>query len=298
MAIKDLTGEKFFNWKVISRGENIGGKPAWICECQCDKKTIKLIRSDHLKDGHCKSCGCQNINQDIKNKKFGKLTALFPTENRKKSNGSVIWHCKCDCGNECDVDRGSLISLHTTSCGCHWRQGKDITNQRFGKLIALYPTKKRDFSNIIWHCKCDCGNECDISINKLITNNTKSCGCLKSKGEEKIGLILSQNNIKFEREKTFDSCRFLDTNRLARFDFYLPELNICIEYDGEQHFSFKQDSGWNNEENYQILKSHDNFKTQWCKEHNIPLIRIPYTKYETLCIEDLLLREPAEAILD
>ena len=239
MAIKDLTGKKFFNWKVISRGENIGGKPAWICECQCDKKTIKLIRSDHLKDGHCKSCGCQNINQDIKNKKFGKLTALFPTENRKKSNGSVIWHCKCDCGNECN-----------------------------------------------------------ISINKLITNNTKSCGCLKSKGEEKIGLILSQNNIKFEREKTFDSCRFLDTNRLARFDFYLPELNICIEYDGEQHFSFKQDSGWNNEENYQILKSHDNFKTQWCKEHNIPLIRIPYTKYETLCIEDLLLREPAEATLD
>ena len=53
-----------------------------------------------------------------------------------------------------------------------------------------------------------------------------------------------------------------------------------------------------NEEQLKAQQERDMIKTQWCKEHNIPLIRIPYTKYETLCIEDLLLREPAEATLD
>ena len=60
MAIKDLTGEKFFNWKVISRGENIGSKPAWICECQCDKKNsedkkVNEIKVNDFQDFQCKS---------------------------------------------------------------------------------------------------------------------------------------------------------------------------------------------------------------------------------------------------
>ena len=48
---------------------------------------------------------------------------------------------------------------------------KDLTNQRFGKLIALYPTDKRSGSSVVWHCKCDCGNECDVASSKLIKNN-------------------------------------------------------------------------------------------------------------------------------
>ena len=39
------------------------------------------------------------------------------------------------------------------------------------------------------------------------------------------------------------------------------------------------------------IQDHDNFKSQWCKEHNIPLIRIPYTKIDTLELKDLLLQE-------
>ena len=54
----------------------------------------------------------------------------------------------------------------------------------------------------------------------------------------------------------------------------------------QQHFHI---SGWNDEENFARVQAHDEYKNQWCKDNNIPLIRIPYTKLDTLCIEDLML---------
>jgi very-short-patch-repair endonuclease len=74
---------------------------------------------------------------------------------------------------------------------------------------------------------------------------------------------------------------------LAKFDFFVNEKYI-IEFDGIQHFEsvlfFK-----NND--YLTIKTRDDIKTQWCKENGIPLIRIPYTKLDTLTIEDLILDE-------
>lgn len=61
-----------------------------------------------------------------------------------------------------------------------------------------------------------------------------------------------------------------------------------IEYDGNVHY-YTNNSGWNNEENLKKIKKHDIIKTNYCKNNNIPLIRIPYTIYNNLCLEDLLL---------
>ena len=56
---------------------------------------------------------------------------------------------------------------------------KDLTGQRFGRLIAVKPTNKRDKDkNIIWLCKCDCGNFKEIRSKSLRVSDTKSCGCL------------------------------------------------------------------------------------------------------------------------
>ena len=116
---------------------------------------------------------------------------------------------------------------------------------------------------------------------------TISCGCAAiSLGELKIQQILQENNIKFTREQKFNTCRF-ENNYLARFDFYINNQYL-IEFDGEQHF--KLGSGlFNNENRFIKTQQRDTYKNQWCKENNIPLIRIPYTKLNTLCIEDLML---------
>lgn len=137
----------------------------------------------------------------------------------------------------------------------------------------------------MWLCQCDCGRTTLIDTSNW--GYIASCGhCNISKGEDKIEQILQKNNIKFERQKTFDSCRNIN---LLRFDFYLPDFDILIEYDGIQHYQYKANSDWNTKDNFEKTKINDSIKNKWCKDNNIPLIRIPYTKLDTLCIEDLIL---------
>lgn len=110
---------------------------------------------------------------------------------------------------------------------------------------------------------------------------------MKSKGERKITELLFQANISFITEKRFADCVFEDTKRPARFDFYINNKYL-LEYDGQQHS--KQGNGvFDNEEKFNKTQEHDKYKNEWCKNHNIPLIRIPYTHYNDICLDDLLL---------
>lgn len=144
----------------------------------------------------------------------------------------------------------------------------------------------------MWRCLCDCGGEKNISTSDLKRGYVTSCGCIASKGEELIASILNSNNISFETQKTFFNCTFPNTKNLARFDFYVNNQYL-IEFDGEQHFYPMDFSGNKSEEqkqfDFQLNQTRDNYKNQWCKDNNIPLIRIPYTHYKNLCLEDLLL---------
>ena len=106
-------------------------------------------------------------------------------------------------------------------------------------------------------------------------------------GERRIAQLLVDNKIPFVREATFGTCLFEDTRYPARFDFWVDN-SYLIEYDGEQHFTANE-RGWNTSDQLEKTKQHDKYKSQWCKENNIPLIRIPYTALDTLNISDLLL---------
>lgn len=154
----------------------------------------------------------------------------------------------------------------------------DLTGKRFGKLTVIKMTNKRAGNSPVWTCKCDCGTVKDVNGVDLKRGHALSCGCMKSKGEEKISVVLSSLNIIFEKEKTFQNCRNPKTNQLLRFDFYLPDYNCCIEYDGEQHFE-----EWNLGKIF--LKDRqflDNFKNQYCQNNNIKIVRIPYWDYNKI----------------
>ena len=71
------------------------------------------------------------------------------------------------------------------------------------------------------------------------------------------------------------------------FDFYLIDLNICIEYDGEQHFTINEFFG--GEKNFNIRVINDNIKTEFCNKNKIKLIRIPYYNFND--IENILAKE-------
>lgn len=300
---KDLVGKKFGKLTALNPTEKRKrGVVVWNCVCDCGKK-IEVTTTD-LTCGRKKSCGClEKENQksfgqrtkelnskDRTGLRYGRLVALYPINKRVGTN--IVWHCKCDCGNEIDID-GSQLGTRVFSCGCLRRdlakerglaRIKDLTGQKFGHLTVLSYINIENKAGSHWLCQCDCKKQIVVSYKNLIQGKTTSCGCshIKSKGEQKIAELLRQNNIPFIQEKTFENCRFLDTNFPARFDFYVNNKYI-IEYDGEQHFinSFYG--------TLEKIQQRDKTKNEYCKKNNIPLIRIPYTHLNNISIEDLQL---------
>lgn len=229
-----------------------------------------------------------NKAENLIGKKFNNLEVLYRIKNKDKSR-AAWWRCRCICGNIKDVRADQLKNGQTKSCGClvvETNKNKiiDMTNQKIGKLTVLYLSDKRSSSGeVYWHCKCECGTELDV-IGSSLRAGIMSCGCENSKGEYKIAQLLNEKNILFNKEYSFPTCKI---KKLMRFDFYVNNQYL-IEFDGKQHFNYTN-SCWNTDEKLQETQKHDEYKNQWCKENNIPLIRIPYTKLDTLCIEDLLL---------
>lgn len=104
------------------------------------------------------------------------------------------------------------------------------------------------------------------------------CYRKESVGERKVREYLEKNNIEYISQKWFKDCR--DINPLP-FDFYLPMHNTIIEFDGEQH-SKDASKFFHKSYDLQIVKKHDQIKTQYCFDKGIQLIRIPYTEMKNI----------------
>lgn len=117
-----------------------------------------------------------------------------------------------------------------------------------------------------------CGQEFTTSLASIMASqgHCYSCGQKYSKGEDDVESFLIQNGISFEPQKRFEDCK---DNKPLPFDFYLPENNICIEFDGQGHYKpvFGQES-------FERTVKHDKMKNEYCKKNGIKLIRIPYWK--------------------
>ena len=220
-------------------------------------------------------------------------TYLKVLEKANSIGGRAAWKCQCRCGKEIIVKGVQLRNGKVKSCGCYQKEqtskacSKDLIGQTIGNFTVLESIQgEKNGERHKWRCRCNlCGNEnVYISTSNLIQQF--SCGCsMSSKGERKIKEILTELEINFIQEKRFSDCVF-ESNKMARFDFYLPNENIIIEYDGRQHF-IQGDGYFDNEDKIKITQQHDEIKNRYCKEHQIKLIRIPYTDYNLLNAEYL-----------
>lgn len=111
-------------------------------------------------------------------RRFGSLVVLGITDQRS-SYGSLLYRCRCDCGREKLVVGNELRRGNVTSCGAGIHHMKDITGQRFGRLVALHPTgvPGNSRASYNWLCQCDCGEEVEANLNDLARGRTTSCGC-------------------------------------------------------------------------------------------------------------------------
>lgn len=191
-----------------------------------------------------------------------------------------------------DLFRGCMYCEHPNGGG-RGNFNKNNIGRRFGFLTVIdYDQQHFEDGNhgyAFWKCKCDCGNEISVRWEHLIGQghgHTISCGCYsKSAGELKIEQILDNNNIIYQEQYNIP-----ELSQFMKFDFAIFDNNNnlikLIEYDGEQHF--KSIDKWGGEEKLRIQQERDQRKNNYCKEHNIPLLRIPYWDFDKINIDLLI----------
>ena len=107
--------------------------------------------------------------------------------------------------------------------------------------------------------------------------------CKESKGEREIRNYLIENKISFIRQYKFNDCRNI---KPLPFDFYLPDFNTCIEFNGGQHYNSVE--YWGGEETLKNVQYRDNIKMEYCKNNNIPLIILKNIKNINSCLNKQL----------
>lgn len=104
--------------------------------------------------------------------------------------------------------------------------------------------------------------------------------CIRSIGEENIENLLKLYNINYTTQKTFEGCINPKTQYSLRFDFYISELNLCIEYDGELHYKSVEYFGGDKTLDKSIYL--DGIKNTYCINNNINFIRISYLEINNI----------------
>lgn len=120
---------------------------------------------------------------NLDGQRFGSLTVEHITDQRN-SYDRLLYLCHCDCGNTRLATAANLKRGEITRCeACQGKTHmKNLTGQRFGKLVAIKPTEPptSKCTTYKWMCVCDCGNVSTVSANALTTGKTKSCGCAQA----------------------------------------------------------------------------------------------------------------------
>lgn len=311
--IKDLTGLKFNKLTVVQLDEermklqdvSQRKRVYWLCKCECGNPNLISVETFKIQSGHTKSCGCLKAEKakeriiDLTGKTFGNLKVLKLDEERNKISRDTYWLCECQCENKTIISgrTSDLINGTTKSCGClkslaMKKRFKNIVHigDRFGKLKVIshdderYKNYKKDnnISRHFWICKCDCGNVVSVETGSLKSGHSLSCGCLNSKNELKIQSILNKHNIKYIPQMKYKGLLGVGEGQLS-YDFYLPDYNILIEYQGEFHdgniryYDMDKDKL---KEKLAVQQEHDRRKKQYAKDHNIDLIEIWYYEHK------------------
>ena len=118
------------------------------------------------------------MRSDLAGQRFGRLVAVEPTDERK--GGSVVWRCRCDCGNECLASAAVLKRGYATSCGCS-RKPDVRSGSSFGDLAVLDRARSAGSSHALWLCECSCGRRVVLRTRDLLSLGRRDCGRMHAK---------------------------------------------------------------------------------------------------------------------
>ena len=302
-SIKYQVGCVINNCELLSRDYKTSANGSWVATFKCLNcgETFQN-RINRVVDG-VKGCSCGKkspaANLAGTTKGVWKIIERAPS---REGHRDAYWKCQCAiCGKEFESNTANINRRDHAYCD---HQGNSLGGRTPSLSVGMIfgnLTVKEYLGDRQWKCQCTCGRFTTKRTDLLTTGKVYACPICSgvSKGEAKLYDLLTNMDIDFEQQKTFDTCRFKDTNALAKFDFFLSDLNILIEYNGEQHYGYHVSNGkpgWNNEENFKATQERDRQKIEWCKKNDFPLLIIPYTDFNILD-EDYLQEKIDELII-
>lgn len=279
--------------KVI--GEYKGGYELIKCQCLFCNKEWTTKAANIMYGRGCSECGAKRSisKRTMTHERFVSMMA------EKNPDIEVIGKYYNSC---------TKIKVKCKKCNCKWEQtpnnltskSSGCPNCRYDKvalklkkaqedfvkeLAKIHPTielvgeYKNNKTKTKFRC-LHCGCEWFANPHDIVNGQQSSCPhCRKSKGENAIKDFLNDNKIQFETQKAFENCR---NKRLLKFDFYLPDYNMCIEYQGAQHY--KSVDYFGGIEHFEESQKRDNIKRDFCKSNGISLLEIPYTEMKRIPI--------------
>ncbi len=276
-----IHGDKYDYSKVVY----IGAKSNITIICSTHGE-FEQLPSNHLNGSGCNLCGINQVSNQLKK-----------TNNQFIKDVTIKHDNKYDYSKVKYVNTGTKIKIicpehggfeqtpnsHLSGNGCpicatiNCSNKLKKTTQTFIKEATevhnlFYSYDKTDYMNHQSKVIITCPDHGDFEQRANTHLSGHGCPkCVESKGERFVREYLTENNIPFETSHRFPDCKNINT---LPFDFYLPEQNICIEYDGKQHYEVIKFFGGVG--SLKQTQQRDKIKSQYCLDNGIKLIRIRY----------------------
>lgn len=274
-------------YKLLSKEyKNNTQKLNYICPNHISKGVQSISFANFSRGRRCPYCSRRKKRtheeyiEDLK--KVNKT--IIPLESYQNLKTKIRHRCLV-CGYEWSICPTNLLHLKHGCPKCSKRA--KLTHDEVVSIIhKVNPYVKildcyiDDMTKIRFKCT-RCGHIWFAKPNNI--RQGKGCPlCKSSHGEKRIVSILFDMKIDFQKEYIFKDCKY---ETYLPFDFYIEKFNMCIEYDGKQHFEPCCFGGMSIEdalENLKLTKIKDKIKNEYCKKNGIKLIRIPYWEYKNI----------------
>lgn len=244
--------------------------------------------NDHLNGSGCKFCANWGNLMEIEGEFIRRAREIhgekYDYSESEYTNHDTLLKIKCQRHGEFFLSPKSHLILKIGCVKCKsermdgWIRSNAFTQETFISLAKevhgdLYDYSKSEYFSMKKKIIIICKKHGEFEQQpKSHINKAHGCPkCRSSKGEQQILNYLNNNNIICYTQHAFEKCIYI---RKLPFDFYLPEYNTCIEYDGFQHFEpVKWFGGL---KALLDIQRNDKIKTEFCKDNNIKLLRIKY----------------------
>lgn len=218
------------------------------------------------------------------NKTFSLKSEIF-INSRKRNLAFLCSICNNEwnsCWNDIMSNRGCPPCALKTSGEKHRISIDEVIKMFEENSIEIIDPSSYTITEEKVFSKCKkCGYEWFTDYHHV--RNGRACPvCKMSRGEKKIKKYLDSQEIFYEPQKRFPDCKY---KKMLPFDFYLPDYETCIEYNGIQHY--EEVDYFGGESHLNKVKIRDDIKKKYCDINGINLLKISYIDFNH--VEEILL---------